>query len=301
MAFLKGKHTSETILGTTGDDVLHGKAGADFLVGQDGNDVLLGGPGNDSIFGDRTDIPGDPLNSGAGPSAYLLGGTAGRNLILAGPGDDLVRGGFGADTLFGGPGDDTIFGYGTFGGSPSAVAGVVAASGPDSMFGGSGNDILHGGGGDDLLDGGSGADTLIGGLGLDTLAGGSGHDVFIFGRGVFPGFFNFTDWEPDTGIGPGHRDVVLDFHQGEDLLDLSGYLNPIPPGTQPPALFLGTGAFVASSALQVRYEIENGHTVVQFNAPIFAQPPVPPVPAGPTGEIQLAGIHHLTASDFILG
>ena len=124
--------------------------------------------------------------------------------------------------------------------------------------------------------------------------------MFAFGRGLDGGAAFFA---ADTGTGPGNRDLVLDFDEGRDRLDLSGYRNPF-AGTdgQPPPVFLGTDPFVATFALQVRYVIEDGRTVVQFSAPLGSPlPGTPPtVPLGPSGEIELAGEHRLEAGDFIL-
>ncbi len=168
------------------------------------------------------------------------------------------------------------------------------------MFGGRGDDVLRGGGGGDRLDGGSGRDTLIGGTDADKLLGGTGRDAFVFGRGLEPGASSFA---LDTGVGPGNRDLVLDFHGGQDRLDLAAYRNFFAGADgQPPPVFRGTAPFEASFALQVRYQVEDGRTVVQFSAPFGAPPSgTPPmVPEAPTGEIELLGEHRLRAEDFVL-
>ncbi len=148
--------------------------------------------------------------------------------------------------------------------------------------------------GADLLLGGAGDDSIDGGGGDDWLRSGAGRDVFVFASG--------SPFGPsDTGVGPDARDIVLDFHQGEDRIDLRGYANTVVPGQ--PSAFLGEGAaFGPSLALQVRSVVEDGHTMVQFVA-VFGDPGpgIPlPRPTGPNGEIELAGVHHLTAADFIL-
>lgn len=119
----------------------------------------------------------------------------------------------------------------------------------------------------------------------------------MYGLGLEPGVSGFAS-RRDTGVGPGDRDVILDFQQGQDLLDLSNYRpsSPGPGEPLPPSLFLGTDPFEDVVALQVRYDIQNGHTVVQFYAPTGPLLSVPP----PTGEIELAGVHHLRAEDFVL-
>ena len=82
--------------------------------------------------------------------------------------------------------------------------------GDDWLHGGTGNDRLRAGPGDDSLAGSDGNDTLLAAAGDDTLSGGGGNDFLVGGSGadVFV-----------VSAEPG-RDVVHDFHQGEDLLDL---------------------------------------------------------------------------------
>jgi hypothetical protein len=102
-------------------------------------------------------------------------------------------------------------------------------------------------------------------------------------------------------VGEGNRDVILDFDEGRDLIDLTGYRNPIAPAPQPEPLFLGEGAFLDGNRLQVRIEQEEDATIVQVFGPI-GTPPVgfelpPPLPVI---EIELRGRPDLTAENFIL-
>ncbi|GGC64479.1 hypothetical protein GCM10011504_48260 [Siccirubricoccus deserti] len=160
--------------------------------------------------------------------------------------------------------------------------------------------MVYGGGGNDLLVGGKGNDTLTGGVGVDTLIGGADLDVFAFGFSREPGFGQIpsaVSFILDTGVGPGERDRLEDFVQGEDKIDLSFARPTGRTGGLPPE-FLGTDSFAASFALQVRYEYQDGQTIVQF-ATFAGNPPFAPTPTGPTGEIELAGIHHLVESDFL--
>jgi hypothetical protein len=112
-------------------------------------------------------------------------------------------------------------------------------------------------------------------------------------------------------VGEGERDIVVDFRQGQDVLDLSGYaeLRQLPDLFRPPVrlepIFLGDGDFIASFALQVRSEVlPDGCTLVQFaTASGQILPPAgtePETPDGPTGEIELFGRLHLTTEDFVL-
>ncbi len=76
--------------------------------------------------------------------------------------------------------------------------------GDDRLSGGKGADILRGNGGEDRVFGGKGADLITGGRGDDILGGGAGRDTFVF-----------TERDGD--------DVIRDFGDGRDRLDLTGF------------------------------------------------------------------------------
>lgn len=308
MAFRNGTAGPDSLLGTTGDDLILAGAGDDRIEGLPGNDVILAGGGNDTIFGDNF----IPNGAGPLPPPYNSGEfLPGRNLILAGSGNDLVGAGFGADTVFGGDGNDSITGYGVFFGSPAGSIGVIGADGPDLLFGGRGDDTIDGGGGADQIYGGADNDTIDGGRGIDRLCGGAGNDRLRGEEGadrltggagadtfVYVSDIPFGDIE--TGVGAGARDVILDFCQGVDRIDLRGYANTFAPDQE--SVFLGEAGFGASLGLQVRTVVEDGRTIVQLAA-VFGNPPPDfpvPTPSGPNGEIELAGEYQLTAADFIL-
>jgi len=97
---------------------------------------------------------------------------------------------------------------------------LSGGQGDDELYGYGGNDILLGGHGNDYLSGGSGDDILIGGAGIDELHGGTGKDTFVF-----------TDLHA--------RDVILDFNNTDDTIDLTALLNGLAPGTN-----LETGGYV---------------------------------------------------------
>jgi Ca2+-binding RTX toxin-like protein len=86
---------------------------------------------------------------------------------------------------------------------------VQGSDGNDLIAGDAGNDRLFGGLGNDQLDGGADNDLLVGGAGADRLAGGSGRDIFVF-----------TSAELGSSRAGAH-DVVTDFTQGSDLIDIS--------------------------------------------------------------------------------
>ena len=85
---------------------------------------------------------------------------------------------------------------------------VLLGSGDDTYDGSQGtvNGSILGGAGTDELIGGSGAERLVGGIGNDTLTGNGGADTFVFAP---------------TDLG---ADVITDFQDGTDLLDVSAFV-----------------------------------------------------------------------------
>jgi Ca2+-binding RTX toxin-like protein len=202
-----------TIVGTSGDDVLHGTPGRDVIWGAPGNDtiyaslgndlvcggagddVIHGGRGNDEVFGGRGadrvfgDLGDDKVTGGPGNYDDVAGGL-GIDTVNGGPGDyDLVHGDYGYDRMSGGPGKHDIASFATAvaGGKGSGIWAslrkhVARGDGHDKLFGfedleGSAfRDTLIGDGGPNEIKGGPGNDTLIGGGGHDTLDGGQGTD-----------------------------------------------------------------------------------------------------------------------------
>ncbi|WP_264185653.1 calcium-binding protein [Roseicella aerolata] len=289
MATLTGTEAADTLTGTEAGDSILGLGGDDSLTGGAGPDTILGGGGQDVIQGDLPGLPPHVPPAGEG------------NLLLGGDGDDTITAGLGADTLLGGSGHDRL--HGGLGSSLSSfMEGGYSANWSmdqaDLLLGEEGDDLLDGAGGDDTLVGGAGNDTLLGSAGIDLLAGEAGADTFRFARdsGVYGG--------PESGVGAGNRDIILDFGKGEDVIDLSALASAlgIPDSPVPGAVFLGNGDFQASLALQVRTTTENGNTIIQL---VSARQPSSPgsepeLPAGPEAEIEVIGLHALAASDFIL-
>lgn len=319
MALISGTSGDDSLSGTAATDILDGLGGKDTIEGLGGNDLLIGGKGGDLLFGNSGTIPQPPLfempDLASPGSDTLVGGPgddtifgssasafpgSGPSLILGGAGDDRITATWGADTVLGGAGNDTILGTGSqFFAPPIPVGGfqmMLSREPGDLLFGGPGNDSIDGGGGADTIFGGAGADTLVGGFGADLLGGGAGSDLFVFRPVRLNGVFL------DVGVGDGNRDIILDFAQGNDLIDLSNYGIDASSRPLPEPVFLDGGPFIATFSLQVRTEIlENGNTLVQFATALGGQTPTgPTVPDRPTGEIELIGTHHLTASDFIL-
>ena len=121
----------------------------------------------------------------ATPSADLLTGTAGNNVIFGSGGSDRIRG-LGETTRS----TVTAAGRGraqpgAAGSRPRAPATTLCSAAPaeTELYGGPGRDRLRGGAGRDRLRGGAGRDRLRGGPGRDRLRGGAGRDRLRGGGG----------------------------------------------------------------------------------------------------------------------
>ncbi len=219
-----GTPFDDSLIGRGGPDFLAGYGGNDTLSGQDNDDTLQGGPGDDLLFGGAGD---DRLGGGDGNDT--LSGGGGNDYLVGNLGADSMSGGGASDALLGAGGNDTIQGDGgdDFVGGGSGDDVVSGGEGFDTLAGGDGNDRIEGGIGRDLLRGNAGNDTIIGGTGADTLVGGEGADLFVMGAAQ-PGL-----------------DLLVDFHVGEDRLDLTE------AGLAGEAAVLGATRYVAGGALIV--------------------------------------------------
>lgn len=207
------------------------------------------------------------------------------NLLLAG--SDRVTGGRNADVLVSHAGDDTLVG----GRGDDRLSGEA---GRDSLMGGTGRDTLDGGGEGDRLDGGGGNDVLNGGAGWDTLIGGTGRDVLAGGGGADRFVFRST---AESAVAVEAADVIADFRRGLDRIDLRQIDAFAPTGGDDAFVWIGTGAFAAAGAGEIRLELRDvagtasDLTVVQIDTDGDAAAEM---------TIVLNGLHALTASDFLL-
>ncbi|MEM9272443.1 MAG: S8 family serine peptidase [Cyanobacteria bacterium P01_F01_bin.143] len=192
---LVGGNGNDTLVGGAGPDILFGENNNDRLVGGNGNDTLIGGNGADRLFGENNN---DRLVGGNGNDT-LVGG-AGPDILFGEHNNDRLVGGSGSDTLIGGTGSDILLGE-------TNNDRLVGGNGNDTLIGGTGSDILFGEHNNDRLVGENGNDTLVGGLGLDTLIGGTGSDRFRI-----------------ASAPTASRDIIQDFTDGIDFLDLTGSL-----------------------------------------------------------------------------
>ncbi len=255
------------ITGTTGDDVLTGTAASERIVGLAGDDHLRGQGGDDVLEG--------------GPGADLLDGGEGRDTASYTTATRSVRVDLENDQfMFGDAVGDTfrsieIFRTGRF-------ADQLRGDADDNVFfGGGSSDRLYGRGGDDYLNGEGGADALYGNAGADTMVGGPGavRDRFIYFH------------QSDSGVGPGQRDVILDFVAGEDRIEISRLdADPTTPGKQR-FHFIGDDAF-SGAAGELRFSPSTSATLVQADVD---------GDRAADFEIELAGRVILSVEDFFLG
>ncbi|WP_437366497.1 M10 family metallopeptidase C-terminal domain-containing protein [Inquilinus limosus] len=151
--------------------------------------------------------------------------------------------------------------------------------GNDHLYGRGGDDVLNGGGDIDMLYGDEGADQLCGGSGGDFLSGGSGNDIFVYN--------DVSDSRPGNSYS---HDTINDFHQGEDLIDLSAIdSDATRTGTQE-FTFIGAESFDGKAG-ELRYEHRDGdtHVLGDTNGDKVAD-----------FEIVLEGTINLEVGDFLL-
>ncbi|MES2677874.1 MAG: peptidoglycan DD-metalloendopeptidase family protein [Pseudomonadota bacterium] len=267
------------IIGTNGDDILTAtENSADIIMAGDGDDIIEYGKDGDwlevdnfiysawNIYsGDQIIVTGkqrsydafdggngyDKINLTSGNDVMFLDDAIVSNIgeiaklssieeINAGDGDDvidltslnfsyedvIINGGNGDDVLWGNDGDDILNGE----------------EGNDNLQGGKGNDIIDGGNGDDIIKGYDGNDSITGGNGFDMISGGAGNDIFIF--------TNKTD--SAQTISEQEADMILDFIQGEDKIDLSTL------GFQ--SITFGQNSNISADGLEYYYQ--NGDTII---------------------------------------
>ena len=217
-----------------------------------------------------------------GPATISKSASGGGRISAA----DGVHGGYTIakgvviENASGGAGDDTIVGNGVRnilngnGGSDVVAAGV----GNDWLLGGDGRDFLYGGAGADELWGEGGNDVLVGGTGGDLLVGGLGRDVF-----------DFNSILDSRRAG---RDLISDFVQGEDIVDLRTIdANEDRRGNQK-FKFLGeSGPTKKGHQVYYTYDADNDLTIVRGDVDGNRKPDF---------QILLSGQHVLTAGDFVL-
>ncbi|SCY12366.1 M10 family metallopeptidase C-terminal domain-containing protein [Paracoccus tibetensis] len=246
---------------------VNGGNGADVLTASDRANVLNGGAGDDRLIA-TVDNVRDTFDGGAGTDILDLSAYA-SNLTVNMSSSTVTIGGTGSNQ---GQSDIALnietFVFGS--GADSATGNASA----NRFVGGAGNDTLSGLGGNDTLEGGAGNDRLIGGAGTDVLIGGTGDDRFVFNS------------ISDSSVSA--PDVIMDFQgagvTGGDVIDLSGM-------SLLPFLWMGSSNFIFGLGNQVRAFNNGTDTFVHINTNLDTSP---------EAVIRLAGVHNLSAGDFIL-
>jgi Ca2+-binding RTX toxin-like protein len=269
-----GNALANTITGNAADNVVNGGGGNDSLDGGLGADTLLGGDGNDSLFGGAGP---DTMSGGIGNDTYTVDDLGDAIVELSAEGTDSVSASV-SFTLSAHVENLTLTGSAAINAGGNDLANAITGnSGNNQLLGGDGNDTLSGAAAADVLIGGTGNDILVGGAGLDILTGGDGDDVFDF---------NAIN---ETAVVAANADLIEDFLQGDDLIDLSGIDANSSVSGNNAFSFVGTAAFTGLG--QVRYSLQGDETVLELNT------------TGDTGVdaiIRLSGAVNLAAADFLL-
>jgi autotransporter-associated beta strand protein len=309
---ITGSSADNTIIASIQNDRIAGLDGNDILLGQGGVDWIDGGRGNDIIALEFTNggsfVDGgrgiDTLFVGGG-SQYELGSFARFEAIEVADGAELTLSGaqfadgLSADAMLSGQGTivvnlspgyrsmlaramtvtGTNFAFRVYGTAGTDTIKVAPGSRSD-IFGDAGLDVLVGGDLVDYIDGGDGADKITGEGGADILFGGQGADVFKF-LGVSDAG---TDADADT---------IGDFLSGTDRLNFRQIdTDPLAGGDQAFA-FIGTTAFGAGGAAQIRYVNLGADLRVEADVDGDGVADMHVLLAG-------AGAQVLTAADFVL-
>ncbi|MBK4214354.1 M10 family metallopeptidase C-terminal domain-containing protein [Paracoccus caeni] len=274
--------------GKAGNDALYGGLGNDTLIGGAGNDSLAGGDGNDRI---SLDAGNDRIVGGGGRDVLVATGNIGITVDLAktvaqdtGYGRDVI---IGIEDVTSGSGKDRLLGT-------DGANALSGGGGDDALQGRGGNDLLEGGGGHDTLEGGDGRDRLEGGAGNDRLAGGHGVDELLGGAGA--DLFLFRSLT-DASVSEFEPDVILDFTQGQDRIDLRQI--------DASSILSGNNSFQFTDSGKLGTTNAGVVTYVQFDRPGTANDTTVIVidtdaDAAAEAKIRLNGLYDLTADDFFL-
>jgi Ca2+-binding RTX toxin-like protein len=233
--------TTDTVLGTGGDDEIDGSENADILLGGVGADDIIGGPDDDIIVGDSGKLDYDTGDADLTTLDLIL---TTDNILPAPGGIDEISGGEANDTILGGDEGDFISGDDTLLGNPSSPTGediIVGDQGEIVFINGilariKTTDTVPGDGGSDTIEGNEENDIILGGVAGDYLYGHTEDDIIIGDEGQLK--FNLAsgsggDDDPqtldlietinaalgdsDTIYGDSGEDIILGGTAGDDI------------------------------------------------------------------------------------
>jgi serralysin len=230
------------------------------FTGNTASNNFTGGGGNDGFYMTADDWVTDYINGGSGwDTIDYSASKVGVNITLTdgargGPSGGTVTAEFPSSFVANG----TTYNY-THHQTVAELTSIEYATGSnfaDVLNGNSGSNVLNGGLGDDVINGGAGADWITGGYGKDVLTGGTEGDTFVFNGTPYihydtvstPGVTKiYVDEIFDTAASLSSADVITDFQQGLDRIDLRGIDailggNPASFGDQA-FTFIGTSQF----------------------------------------------------------
>jgi hypothetical protein len=289
---LKGGSGAEQFHAGSGNDKINAGGGNDVIFGDAGSDKAYGEAGNDRFVATKSD-GNDHYDGGSGTDTYDLSRTSAGATVDLSKGtakssetgsDKLVS----IENVVGSRGNDTIIGN-------SAANNLQGYYGNDTIKGGSGNDTIYGGYGDDKLYGDSGNDRIYGDAGNDKIWGGAGRDVMTGGSGKDTFYFTTPT---DSGKTATTRDVITDFTQGQDKIDLSAIdASTKASGNQAFTFLAAKGAAFTGVAGQLRWVQENPTGTANDKTIIVADTNGDKIA---DFHIELTGLINLNASDFIL-
>ena len=271
----------KTYTGTEQDDFLNIVGGPNIVYGLGGNDKIYvysysstidGGAGNDYISGSGNI---DTLRGGLGDDVIGTGG--GLDIVDGGAGNDRIISGGGAQKISGGSGFDIVDYSSSIGRVEVNLALTTLQEGGTYSYAYgdvlSGIEGVNGSNYADSIIGNSGNNTLTGRHGADKLTGGAGADIFKYNR--------ITSSGSDSGATAASRDLITDFVNGTDKIDLADLTGTL--------TFIGKSAFTGAN--QVNYAQVAGNTMIGIDTDGNGAPNM---------QIELVGLHALTASNFLL-
>jgi len=199
---INGLGGNDVISAGAGNDIINGGAGDDEIYGEDDNDVLLGGDGDDRFFSEEGF---DEIDGGAGLDWMMFEQNVDDVILFRG--DDSLA--FLVFTEDGSHYDQVknveFFAFADQNLSEAQVESIAAGQSTSDAQ----KTLTTGTSGAETLQGTDEADLIVSGGGaLDYLTGLAGADTFVFGD--------------EVGNGMVERDIITDFTEGVDDIDLGG-------------------------------------------------------------------------------